>query len=173
MLTDKERPVEDASYRTLELLLEWFFIFHLRGHYGEVLTLLKRHESSAMKSNDLQLKGMYLACLGWAYQRREHLDISRRCLLEAITIGEQVTSYKVIAYANACLIWTCTDLGRLDEALVFAGKAEAASRFSESEESSWFFEAGQNLVRFILTGTAIAYWFKGIAANATRSGIVC
>ncbi|WP_155319866.1 adenylate/guanylate cyclase domain-containing protein [Desulfosarcina alkanivorans] len=170
LLTDKARPVDDAASRILELLLEWFFVFHLRGHYGDVLTLLERHESSAMNSPDLQLKGMYFACLGWAHQRREHLDSSRRCLLEAIAIGEQITSYKVIAYANACLIWTCTDLGRLDEALVFAGKAEAASRFFESEDSSWFFETGQNLVRFVLTGTAIAHWFRGDCRQCHKLG---
>ena len=161
ILTDRTRPIGDASLRMLELLLEWFFVFHLRGRYGDVLTLLKRHESSAMSSGDLQLKGMYLTCLGWAYQRREDLNASRDCLLEAIAIGEQINNFKVISYANAFMIWTCTDLGRLDEAVGFAGKAETACRFFESEDPSWSFEMDQNLVRFVLTGTAIACWFKG------------
>lgn len=161
ILTDTARPIDDSSLRTLELLLEWFFVFHLRGRYGDVLTLLKRHEPSVMSSENLQLKGMYLTCMGWAYQRREDLNASRDCLLKAIAIGEQIKYYKVISYACAFMIWTCTDLGRLDEAIVFAGKAERASRFFESEDPSWSFEMDQNLVRFVLTGTAITCWFRG------------
>jgi class 3 adenylate cyclase/tetratricopeptide (TPR) repeat protein len=170
ILTDKAHRVDDASLRTLELLLEWFFVFHLRGRYGDALTLLKRHESAAMNSGDLQLKGMYLTCMGWAYQRREQLNASRFCLLEAIHIGERTQDYKVIAYASAFLIWTCTDLGRLDEAVVFAAKAETASRFFESEDPSWSFEMDQNLVRFVLTGTAITYWFKGDCRQCRKLG---
>jgi class 3 adenylate cyclase/tetratricopeptide (TPR) repeat protein len=161
ILSDGTRSIDDASSRTLELLLEWFFVFHLRGRYGDVLSLLKRHESSAMGSENLQLKGMYLTCMGWAYQRREDLYASRDCLLKAIAIGEQIKNYKVISYACAFMIWTCTDLGRLDEAFVFSGKAETASRIFESEDPSWSFEMDQNLVRFVLTGTAITCWFKG------------
>ncbi len=170
MLLDRERLAEDASRRTVELLLEWFFVFNLRGRYGDALALLKRHESAAMNSVDLHLKGMYLTCLGWACQRREHLDTSRHCLLEALSIGEQINHYKVIAYACACLIWSCTDLGRLDEALAFAAKAEEASQLFESEDPSWSFEMDQDLVRFVLTGTAIANWFKGDCRQCRKLG---
>jgi class 3 adenylate cyclase/tetratricopeptide (TPR) repeat protein len=170
ILTDRTRPVDDMSSQTLELLLEWFFVFHLRGRYGDVLTFLKRHESSAMSCDDLQLKGMYLTCMGWAYQRREDLNASRNCLLEAIAIGERINNYKVISYAHAFMIWTCTDLGLLDEAVAFAGKAETACRFFESEDPSWSFEMDQNLVRFVLTGTAIACWFKGDCRQCRHLG---
>ncbi|MBC2742332.1 MAG: hypothetical protein HGJ93_04570, partial [Desulfosarcina sp.] len=170
MLTDRELLADDASRRTLELLLEWFFVFNLRGRYGDALMLLKRHESAAMNSEDLYLKGMFLTCLGWACQRREDLNASRHCLLEALSIGEQINNYKVIAYSCACLIWTCTDLGRLDEAVAFAAKAEEASRFFESEDPSWSFEMDQDLVRFVITGTAIVYWFKGDCRQCCKLG---
>ena len=170
MLLDTDRLVGDASRRIVELLLEWFFVFNLRGRYKDALTLMKRHESVAMNSVDLHLKGMYLTCLGWAYQRREDLNTSRRCLLEALSIGEALNDYKVIAYSCACLIWTCTDMGRLDEALVFAAKAEEASRLFESEDPSWSFEMDQDLVRFVLTGSAIAQWFKGDCHQCRQLG---
>ncbi|MCB2147875.1 MAG: AAA family ATPase [Deltaproteobacteria bacterium] len=170
MLLDGDRLAEDASRRTVELLLEWFFVFNLRGRFEDALNLMKRHESAAMNSPDLHLKGMYLACLGWAYQRREHLTLSRDCLMESLSIGEQIRNYKVIAYSCACLIWTCTDLGRLDEALVFSAKAEEASHFFESEDPSWSFEMDQDLVRFVLTGTAIAQWFKGDCRQCHKLG---
>ncbi|HSO18730.1 MAG TPA: hypothetical protein VLT88_04695, partial [Desulfosarcina sp.] len=70
-------------------------------------------------------------------------------------------NYKVVAYAYACLIWTCTDMGRLDEAIDFASEAEAASRVFASEDATWSFETDQDLVRFVLSGAAIAHWFKG------------
>jgi tetratricopeptide (TPR) repeat protein len=170
MLMDKDRLLEDASRRTVELLLEWFFVFNMRGCYTDALALMKRHEIDAMENVDPRLKGMYLACLGWAHQRREQLNRSRQCLLEALTIGERIHNYKVIAYSCACLIWTCTDLGRLDDALVFAAKAEEASRFFESEDPKWSFEMDQDLVRFVLTGTAIAQWFKGDCRQCRHLG---
>jgi len=170
MLMDRDLLLEDASRRTVELLLEWFFVFNMRGRYTDALALMKRHESDAMENVDPRLKGMYLACLGWAHQRREQLDRSRQCLLEALAIGERIQNYKVIAYSCACLIWTCTDLGRLDEALVFAARAEEASNFFESEDPQWSFAMDQDLVRFVLTGTAIAQWFKGDCRQCRQLG---
>jgi class 3 adenylate cyclase/tetratricopeptide (TPR) repeat protein len=170
ILAERYRPDGDVSRRFVELLLEWFFVFNVRGRYGDALDLMRRHEAAAMNDVGPHLKGMYLACLGWAYQRREQLNQSRRCLLEALSIGEQIHNYKVIAYSSAYLIWTCTDLGRLDEAIAFAAKAEAASRFFESEDPSWSFEMDQDLVRFVLTGTAIAYWFKGDCRQCRHIG---
>jgi class 3 adenylate cyclase/tetratricopeptide (TPR) repeat protein len=170
MLMDRGRPLEDATRRTVELLLEWFFVFNMRGCYTDALALMKRHESDAMESVDPRLKGMYLACLGWAHQRREQLNRSRQCLLEALTIGERIQNQKVVAYSCACLIWTCTDLGRLDEALAFAARAEEASHFSETEDPKWSFEMDQDLVRFVLTGTAIAQWFKGDCRQCRHLG---
>ena len=170
MLMDKDRQLEDASRRIVGLLLEWFFVFNMRGYYTDALALMKQHESAAMENVNPRLKGMYCACLGWAYQRREQLNHSRQCLLEALKIGEQIHDYKVIAYSCACLIWTCTDLGRLDEALVFAAKAEEASRFFESKDPKWSFEMDQDLVRFVLTGTAIAHWFKGDCRQCRHLG---
>jgi tetratricopeptide (TPR) repeat protein len=61
-------------------------------------------------------------------------------------------------------------MGRLDEALVFATKAEAASHIFESEDPSWSFEMDQDLVRFVLTGTAIAQWFKGDCRQCHKLG---
>lgn len=61
-------------------------------------------------------------------------------------------------------------MGRLDEALVFATKAEAASHIFESEDPSWSFEMDQDLVRFVLTGTAIAHWFKGDCRQCHKLG---
>lgn len=170
ILVDRERLTDGAPRRALELLLEWFFVFNLRGRFGDALTLLKRHESAARSSTDLQLKGMYLTCMGWAYQRREALNLSRDCLMEALSIGTQIENHKVVAYACAVLIWTCTDLGRLDEAVAFAARAEEASRFFESEDASWFFKMDQDLVRFVLTGAAIAHWFRGDCRQCRKLG---
>ncbi len=161
MLQQRGRSSANASRRTVELLLEWFFVFNMRGRYTDALTLMKAHESEAMDKVDLRLKGMYLACLGWAYQRREQLNASRHCLLEALSIGERIANYKVIAYSCAGLIWTYTDLGRLDEALTYAAKAEESSRLFDAEDPEWSFEMDQDLIRFVLTGTAIAHWFRG------------
>ena len=90
--------------------------------------------------------------------------------MKALAIGEQIDNYKVIAYSCACLIWTCTDMGRLDEALEFAAKAEAASDDLNPKTPLGSFEMDQDLVRFVLTGTAIAHWFKGDCHQCRRLG---
>uniref|UniRef100_UPI00356A22C3 ATP-binding protein n=1 Tax=Desulfosarcina sp. TaxID=2027861 RepID=UPI00356A22C3 len=161
LMLDGDRIAADSSLCLVELVLEWFFVFDMRGRYKDALILLRRHESAARNHVPLHLKGMYLTCLGWAYQRREHLGPSRDCLLEALANGERIHHHKVVAYACACLIWTCTAQGRLDEALAFTAKAEEASRMLESEDPSWSFVMDQDLVRFVFTGTAIAHWFRG------------
>ena len=170
LVLNGDRIAADSSRCLVELVLEWFFVFDMRGRYKDALVLLRRHETVARRHVPLQLKGMYLTCLGWAYQRREDLSTSRDCLLEALADGERIHSHQVVAYACACLIWTCTAQGRLDEALAFTAKAEAASRILESENPSWSFEMDQDLVRFVFTGTAIAQWFKGDCRQCRHLG---
>ncbi|WP_155313417.1 adenylate/guanylate cyclase domain-containing protein [Desulfosarcina ovata] len=170
ILTAGSPSNDDITAPLLALLIEWFFAFHLRGRYREASVLLKKHESLARMSGNPHIKGMYLACLGGAYQKRERLDTSRNYLLEAMGIGEQTGDYQVIAYACAYLTWTCTDMGRLDDALAFAAKAEAALPRFDVGASLWPSEMDQDLIRSLFFGAAIAHMFRGDSRQCVQLG---
>jgi class 3 adenylate cyclase/tetratricopeptide (TPR) repeat protein len=170
ILTNRLPHSEGTAGRIVRLLLEWFSAFNLRGRYRDALALLRRHESDARDDGDLCLKGMYFACLGWVYERRGHLTISRRYLLHALSIGQRIENHRVIAYACAGLTWTCTDMGRFEEALSFAEQAETASHRLETKAPSWAFTMDPNMERFILTGKAVVHWFKGDCRQCRELG---
>lgn len=167
-------PPADANHgRLLSLLIEWFFVFHLRGRYRDALSLLIPYETVARTSPDPHLKGLFLACLGCAYQKREQLAISRDYLQAAIAIGEPIDDHKVVAFAAAHLIWTCTDMGRLEEALQVAEKAEcAAFRFRE-KDTFWSDEMDQDLLRSLYTGMAVTHMFRGDSRSAMHWEPAC
>jgi len=143
------------------VLIQWFFVFNVRGIFNEMIELLQRHEDEVAPLENPFLKGMYCCCLGWALQRRESLQESYAYLEQALRIGEDADSREVLAYACGCLVWTCTDMGHLDKALHFGRRAEALLPK---------LEADQELIRIILTGTGIARWFRGDADACRQIG---
>ena len=136
----------------VNVLIEWFFVFNVRGIFNEMVTLLKRHEEAVSTLENAFLQGMYGCCMGWALQRREALQESHDYLTEALRIGQSADNRKVMAYACGCLVWTCTDMGRLDSAVAYGRRAEALLPHLEMD---------QELIRIILTGLGIAHWFRG------------
>jgi hypothetical protein len=54
-------------------------------------------------------------------------------------------------------VWTCTDMGQLDSAVVYGRRAEALLPHLETD---------QELIRIILTGLGIAHWFRGDGRQA-------
>ncbi len=154
----------------IDLMIKWFFVFNARGLFSEILSLLKGHEKNAMALKDTKLTGMYYACLGWTLQRKEMLKESYDCLLKALRVGEQINDISVTTYAKACMTWTCTDLGRLDDAVDFGRQAQEAIALVSDSDATEDFEMDQELVRFNMTGMAIAYWFRGESGKCREIG---
>jgi tetratricopeptide (TPR) repeat protein len=136
----------------VNVLIEWFFVFNVRGIFNEMVELLERHEDEATALENPFLQGMYCCCMGWALQRRESLQESYDYLTKALQIGEKADNRDVMAYACGCLVWTCTDMGMLGEAVTYGRRAEALLPYLEMD---------QELIRIILTGLGIAHWFRG------------
>lgn len=96
-----------SSQRTVLLanvLIEWFFVFNVRGIFNEMVDLLKQHEDEVTALENPFLQGMYCCCIGWALQRRESLNESHAYLKKALHIGEKAVKRDVLAYACGCLI---------------------------------------------------------------------
>jgi tetratricopeptide (TPR) repeat protein len=152
LLNDLPERSTHRSVLLVNVLIEWFFVFNVRGVFNEMIALLKRHEAEADRLENSFLRGMYCCCMGWALQRRESLAESHDYLMRALQIGERADNREVLAYACGCLVWTCTDMGRLDQAVGYGRRAEALLVHMEQD---------QELIRIILTGSGIAHWFRG------------
>ena len=152
LLTDISHRTPEEDAQLVDLLIDWFFVYDVRGLFSNILERLLEYEPVAAASGPDSRLGMYYVCIGWAMQRREHLEESRQYLFKALHIGEATGDSRVMAYASACLIWTCTDSGDLNEAISFGNRAEHLMQEHRDD---------QLLVRLVLTGIGIANWFIG------------
>ena len=107
----------------IDLIIKWYFAFNKRGLFREMLDLLRSHEAAVNDFGDPLRTGMYEVCMGWALQRRELVTESYTYLTRALTIGQDLDDDNLIGYSSAGLCWTCTDLGRMDEALAYGRQA--------------------------------------------------
>ena len=152
LLIDQPDRSSQRTVLLVNVLIEWFFVFNVRGIFNEMVELLERHEKETAALENPFLQGMYCCCMGWALQRRESLQESYTYLTKALHIGETADNRDVLAYACGCLVWTCTDMGMLDKAVAYGRRAEALLPHLEMD---------QELIRIILTGLGIAHWFRG------------
>jgi tetratricopeptide (TPR) repeat protein len=145
-------PTAQEQAMLIDLIIKWYFAFNKRGLFREMLDLLRSHEAAVKAFGDPLRTGMYEICMGWAMQRRELVSESYTYLTRALKTGRDLDDDNLIAYSSACLCWTCTDLGRMDEALAYGRQAaEVADRIPSDHE----------LVRFNLTGMGLLHFFSG------------
>jgi class 3 adenylate cyclase/tetratricopeptide (TPR) repeat protein len=161
LLHDQPDRSSQRAVLLVNVLIEWFFVFNVRGIFNEMVDLLKRHEDETVDLDNAFLQGMYCCCMGWALQRRESLQASHNYLVKALHIGEEADNRDVMAYACGCLVWTCTDMGLLDKAVAYGRRAEALLPHLEMD---------QELIRIILTGLGIAHWFRGDGRHCQLTG---
>jgi tetratricopeptide (TPR) repeat protein len=136
----------------IRLLNKWAMVYNQRGDYGRLINLLKDHEFLADTVDDKEQTGLFYGWLGWALRQRERLNESYQYLSKSLTIGEEINSRKVIGYASAWLTQTCSDLGLLEEALIYGKRAQEMSELLESDQL--FFQ-------FCMFGLGLAHYFRG------------
>lgn len=145
----------------IDLIINWYFAFNKRGLFREMLDLLRSHEAAVNDFGDPLRKGMFDVCMGWALQRRELVTESYTYLTRALKIGQELGDDKLIGYSSAGLCWTCTDLGRMDEALAYGRQAaNVADRINTDRE----------LTRFNLTGMGLLHFFSGDVDDCWKTG---
>lgn len=169
MMVNKIQKDEKDSEFIIDLMIKWFFVYNARGLFSEILGLLKKHEEIAQGLENKKLTGMFYACMGWTLQRKEMLQDSYEYLQKALHVGKQINDLSVAAYAWACMTWTCTDLGKLDDAISYGRQAQKSISLIQGKESAEV-ELDQELVRFNMTGMAIAHWFRGESGKCRELG---
>jgi class 3 adenylate cyclase/tetratricopeptide (TPR) repeat protein len=118
----------------IDLLIRWAFVFYYRGDYIGMTTLLTKYKGLAESLGDRASLGMFYAWLGGALFSREELKEAYQYLKEALEIGEQLKNHRVMCYAFNWLIWTCTELGLLDEAIDFGKRSQDMARLHDLEQ---------------------------------------
>jgi len=160
LLSRIESPSAEERAMLIDLIIKWYFTFNKKGLFREMLDLLRTHEPDVRAYGDDSRTGMYEVCLGWALQRRESLIESYDYLTRALATGRKIGDASLIAYSSACLCWTCTDLGHMEEALTFGRQAEKVARRIETDSE---------LIRFNLTGMGLAFIHGGNLAACWRT----
>ena len=152
LLNQIESPSAEEQAMLIDLIIKWYFAFNKQGLFREMLDLLRSHEAAVKAFGDPLRTGMYEVCMGWALQRRELVTESYGYLSRALETGWRLGDDALIAYSSACLCWTCTDLGRMGEALDFGCQAaKVGDRIKTDHE----------LIRFNLTGMGLLHFYSG------------
>ncbi len=142
----------NTSNMMIDLLNKWSFVYYYRGQYKELLSLLTRHQTLAESINDKVGQGMFDAWLGWALWHRERFKEAHHYLSAALKMGEEKKSNRVIGYACCWLPWVCTELGLLDDAVLFAERAERIFKTGCTDPYIYF---------CAMAGKGYASWHRG------------
>lgn len=170
LFKNSENRLQTEKELLADLLIKWFFVFNARGYFNELLSLLEENEEIINTIEDKHYMGMFYVCKGWVHQRKEQVKEAYDYLSKAIAIGEETMDRMVTSYARTFMIWVCTDMGRLDDAITFMKKVHADPPLISGNRSGWRPEADLTLARFNLTGPTITYWFMGNCRQCNRLG---
>lgn len=124
LLSNKPDKTHEEEALLIDLINKWALVYLCRGDWGELLELLVSHESLAKSLEDKESLGSFYSWLGMTLWAREKLKNSYRRQLTALHLGEEIGNQKVVGYACARLSLLCPELGFLEEAVVYAERAQ-------------------------------------------------
>jgi tetratricopeptide (TPR) repeat protein len=167
LLSNKPTKTKDEEALLIDLFIKWGLVFYYRGDFKGLVDLLIAHVDLAESLNDKARLGMFYAWLGWGFFGIGKPIDAYAYLTKALAIGEEIDSQQIRGYACCWLIWTCAELGLLDEAIAFGKRAQQISSFLESDPYLYFkslggighthmckgekkrnFEIGKNLIEY-------------------------
>jgi len=161
LLVQQSNASEDEKVLLIDLLIRWAVVYNQRGDYGTLIDLFKEHENDAVALGDKERIAMYYGWLGWSLRQRENLDDALHYVTKALALGEETGSRRVVGYACAWLTHVYTDMGRLDEAVVFGIRARGFTDLLENEQL--FFQ-------FCMVSLGVAYFFRGEVSKTHEIG---
>ena len=161
ILSTKPRMTKNEACLIIDMLFKWAYTFYFRGAFRELGELLQAYEGLARSMDDKERLGMFYGWLGFSMWNRGRYRDSDQYLREAIKLGEEVGSQRVIGYACCWLTWTCVDLGLLDEAIAVGERALGISAIYQSD---------QYLHYKTLGALGYAYFYRGEKKKAVATG---
>ena len=161
LLTHKPDRTREEDGLLIEVLIKWSLVFYYRGDFTEQVDLLNAHKGLAESLDDKTRLGMFYAWLGFSLYFRARLKDSYEYLLKAIELGEEIGDQQVIGYACTWLAWTCSELGSLEEAILYGERAQKISKHIPSDQYLFFKSLG---------GIGYACFYKGDRKRALEIG---
>jgi tetratricopeptide (TPR) repeat protein len=161
LLNDKPERTKEEDELLIDLLIKWSLVYYYLGDFREQVDLLSAYKDLAESLNDKARLGMFYAWYGFSIYFRARLKDSYEYLLKALELGEETKDDQVIRYACTWLAWTCTELGSLEEAILYGERAQEISKHIPSDQYLYFKSLG---------GIGIASFYKGDRTRALEAG---
>jgi tetratricopeptide (TPR) repeat protein len=161
LLIKKPDKSKDEDKLLIDLLNKWSFVYYYRGRYKALLEILNEHKALAESLADKQTLGMFYAWLGCALWHREKFRDAYQYLLSALKLGEATNDNQIIGYACSWLTWICTELGSIDEAINYSGRAQEIYASGEADHYVYFNS---------LAGMGYALWHRGERDKTLKIG---
>jgi class 3 adenylate cyclase/tetratricopeptide (TPR) repeat protein len=161
LLNDKPERTKEEDELLIDLLIKWSLVYYYLGDFREQVDLLSAYKDLAESLDDRVRLGMFYAWYGFSLYFRERSKDSYEYLRKALVLGEEIEDQRVIGYACAWLSWTCTDLGALEEAILYGERAQEISRNIPSDHYLFFKSLG---------GVGYACFYKGDKTRGLETG---
>ena len=160
-LSNKPDRTKEEDGLLIDLLIKWSLVYYYRGDFRELVDLLSAHRDLAESLDDKVRLGMFYAWYGFSIYFRARLKDSHEFLFKALKLGEETKDDHVISYACTWLAWTCTELGSMEEAILYGERAQEISKHIPSDQYLYFKSLG---------GIGIASFYKGDRTRALEAG---
>ena len=164
LLSSKSPETREEEELFFDLILKWAEVYHLRGGYRGLIDLIEPHKVLAESLNDKTRLSMFYGWLGLALGSRDKLRDAYQYLCEALKLAEEVEDLRASGYACGWLALICSELGLLDDAVVYGKRAEEVSNVHKSDLR--FFEISSN-------GIGTAYFYKGESKKHYENAKLC
>ncbi len=161
LLTENGAGDEADKDLLVDVLIKWAFVYYYGGEYRKLQELLEEHQALAETLTDQSQLGMYYAWLSCAMWHREMGREAYEYLSRALKLGEEAGDQLLMGYAYTWLTWTSMELGRLDEAARFAGKAQVLCQAADVDHFLYFNS---------LAGLAYVHFHRGETRKAFEHG---
>jgi len=161
LLNNKRDRTKAEDTLLIDLLNKWAFVFYYRGDYKGLPDLLVDYKDLAESLDDKARLSMFYSWLGVAVFHRERFEEAYRYLKQALLFGEELEDSRLIGYASNWLIWTCAELGLLDEAADYGDRCQEVCRHLKSEEFLYWIS---------LAGVGQVAWYRGETQKTYETG---
>jgi tetratricopeptide (TPR) repeat protein len=152
LLSEKDQRSEEENLAIIDMLIKWGHVHNGRADLMGLEKILIGNEELAKSIPDKERLGMFYAWLGFVLRCREKIRESYTYLIKALKLGEEISSKKIIGYSCAWLVWTCADMGHIDEGIKYDKRARELIDPLQSDG---------DFVRFTLNGLGILNYFRG------------
>jgi tetratricopeptide (TPR) repeat protein len=161
LLSIKPDKTEHEKKILIDLIIKWGYTYHFRADFIGLINLFETHEADVASHASKDQVVMFYAWYGLALSRRDMPDKGYQYLQKALHIAEEIGDKKAIGYSCAWLTLACSDMGLLDDAIIYGKRAREIAKDYETE---------RDLVGMALYFSGYAHYFRGDVKEIAKFG---